>query len=161
MLSTLDADVSSTNQQISIDTASLMLNLSNYQLTKLNTAGIVCFRKVGDVIKVVDGITQDEPDSPYRRLSTIKVMNATAKLLRDAIQPFIGKTRTDETDETMNALETAIKSVLNKVTGVLITKYSYNISTDIDNNYLGIIRIKYAITPAYEIKQVFNELEIS
>lgn len=158
MLSTLDADVSSTNQQISIDTASLMLNLSNYQLTKLNTAGIVCFRKVGDVIKVVDGITQDEPDSPYRRLSTIKVMNATAKLLRDAIQPFIGKTRTDET---MNALETAIKSVLNKVTGVLITKYSYNISTDIDNNYLGIIRIKYAITPAYEIKQVFNELEIS
>lgn len=158
MLSTLDADVSSTNQQISIDTASLMLNLSNYQLTRLNTAGIVCFRKVGDVIKVVDGITQDEPDSPYRRLSTIKVMNATAKLLRDAIQPFIGKTRTDET---MNALETAIKSVLNKVTGVLITKYSYNISTDIDNNYLGIIRIKYAITPAYEIKQVFNELEIS
>ena len=158
MLSTLAADQSSTNQEIALDTASLMLNLSNYQLTRLNSRGIVCFRKIGDVVKVVDGITQDEADSPYRRLSTIKVMNATAKLLRDAIQPFIGKVRTDET---MNALETAIKSVLNKVTGVLITKYSYSIATDTDENYLGIVRIRYVITPAYEIKQVFNELEIS
>ena len=158
MLSTLDADVSSTNQDINLTTDALMLNLSNYQLTKLNTAGIVCFRKVGDVIKVVDGITQDEPDSPYRRLSTIKIMNATAKLLRDAIMPFIGKTRSNET---MNSMETAIKSVLNKVTGVLITNYSYSISSETDDNYLGIVRIKYAITPAYEIKQVFNELEIS
>ena len=158
MLSTLDADTSSTNQTIDIDTDSLMLNLSNYQLTKLNTAGIVCFRKIGDVVKVIDGITQDENDSPYRRLSTIKIMNAIAKLLREAIQPFIGKTRSDET---MNSLETAIKSVLNKVTGVLITNYSYSISSETDDNYLGIVRIKYAITPAYEIKQVFNELEIS
>ena len=85
-------------------------------------------------------------------------MNATAKLLRDAIQPFIGKVRTEET---MNAMETAIKSVLNKVTGVLITKYSYNISSDVNDNYLGIVRIRYGITPAYEIRQVFNELEIS
>ena len=158
MLSTLDADTSSTNQDINLGTDSLMLNLSNYQLTKLNTAGIVCYRKLGDVIKVVDGITQDEADSPYRRLSTIKIMNATAKLLRDAIQPFIGKTRSTET---MNSMETAIKSVLNKVTGVLITNYSYNISSETDDNYLGIVRIRYAITPAYEIKQVFNELEIS
>ena len=158
MLSTLDADTSSTNQTINIDTESLMLNLSNYQLTRLNTAGIVCFRKIGDVVKVIDGITQDENDSPYRRLSTIKIMNAIAKLLREAIQPFIGKTRSDET---MNSLETAIKSVLNKVTGVLITNYSYSISSETDDNYLGIVRIKYAITPAYEIKQVFNELEIS
>ena len=158
MLSTLDADTSSTNQTIDIGTDSLMLNLSNYQLTKLNTAGIVCFRKIGDVVKVIDGITQDEIDSPYRRLSTIKIMNAIAKLLREAIQPFIGKTRSDET---MNSLETAIKSVLNKVTGVLITNYSYSISSETDDNYLGIVRIKYAITPAYEIKQVFNELEIS
>ena len=158
MLSTLDADTSSTNQDINIGNDSLMLNLSNYQLTKLNTAGIVCFRKVGDVVKVVDGITQDEPDSPYRRLSTIKIMNAIAKLLRIAILPFIGKTRSNET---MNSMETAIKSVLNKVTGVLITNYSYSISAENDDNYLGIVRIKYVITPAYEIKQVFNELEIS
>ena len=158
MLSTLPADISSTNQDISIDPNSLMLNLSNYQLTRLNTQGIVCFRKVGEAVKVVDGITQDEMDSPYRRLSTIKVMNATAKLLRDAIQPFIGKVRTDET---LNAMETAIKSVLNKITGVLITNYSYTIATSVDDNYLGIVRIKYLITPAYEIKQVFNELEIS
>ena len=158
MLSTLPADISSTNQDIAIDPSSLMLNLSNYQLTRLNTVGVVSFRKIGDVVKVVDGITQDEMDSPYRRLSTIKVMNATAKLLRDAIQPFIGKVRTDET---LNAMETAIKSVLNKITGVLITNYSYTISTSVDDNYLGIVRIKYLITPAYEIKQVFNELEIS
>ena len=158
MLSTLPADISSTNQDIAIDPSALMLNLSNYQLTRLNGVGVVSFRKVGDVVKVVDGITQDEMDSPYRRLSTIKVMNATAKLLRDAIQPFIGKVRTDET---LNAMETAIKSVLNKITGVLITNYSYTISTSVDDNYLGIVRIKYLITPAYEIKQVFNELEIS
>ena len=158
MLSTLDADVSSTNQTVDLRSTSLMFTLSNYQLTKLNSAGIVCFRQVGEGIKVVDGITQDTADSPYRRLSTTKVINATAKLLRDAILPFIGRTRSDTT---MNSMETAIKSALNSVTGILINKYTYEIVTDAENDYLGVVRIKYAIVPAYEIRQVINEIEIS
>jgi hypothetical protein len=135
-----------------------MFGLSNYQLTRLNSVGVVCFRQVGEVIKVVDGITQDAADSPYRRLSTTKVINATAKLLRDAILPFIGRTRSDTT---MNSMETAIKSALNSITGVLINKYNYEIVTDAENEYLGVVRIKYAIVPAYEIRQVINEIEIS
>ena len=158
MLSTLDADVSSTNQTVDLNKSSLMFGLSNYQLTRLNSAGIVCFRQVGEMIKVVDGITQDTADSPYRRLSTTKVINATAKLLRDAILPFIGRTRSDTT---MNSMETAIKSALNSITGVLINKYNYEIVTDAENEYLGVVRIKYAIVPAYEIRQVINEIEIS
>ena len=158
MLSTLDADVSSTNQSVDLKSTSLMFTLSNYQLTKLNSAGIVCFRQVGTGIKVVDGITQDTADSPYRRLSTTKVINATAKLLRDAILPFIGRTRSDTT---MNSMETAIKSALNSITGILINKYTYEIVTDAENDYLGVVRIKYAIVPAYEIRQVINEIEIS
>ena len=158
MLSTLDADVSSTNQSVDLKSTSLMFTLSNYQLTKLNAAGIVCFRQVGTGIKVVDGITQDTADSPYRRLSTTKVINATAKLLRDAILPFIGRTRSDTT---MNSMETAIKSALNSITGILINKYTYEIVTDAENDYLGVVRIKYAIVPAYEIRQVINEIEIS
>ena len=158
MLSTLDADVSSTNQSVDLQSTSLMFTLSNYQLTKLNAAGIVCFRQVGTGIKVVDGITQDTADSPYRRLSTTKVINATAKLLRDAILPFIGRTRSDTT---MNSMETAIKSALNSITGILINKYTYEIVTDAENEYLGVVRIKYAIVPAYEIRQVINEIEIS
>ena len=158
MLSTLDADVSSTNQTVNLNKSSLMFGLSNYQLTRLNSVGIVCFRQVGEVIKVVDGITQDTADSPYRRLSTTKVINATAKLLRDAILPFIGRTRSDTT---MNSMETAIKSALNSITGVLINKYNYEIVTDAENEYLGVVRIKYSIVPAYEIRQVINEIEIS
>ena len=158
MLSTLDADVSSTNQSVDLKATSLMFTLSNYQLTKLNAVGVVCFRQVGEAIKVVDGITQDTADSPYRRLSTTKVINATAKLLRDAILPFIGRTRSDTT---MNSMETAIKSALNSVTGILINKYTYEIVTDAENDYLGVVRIKYAIVPAYEIRQVINEIEIS
>ena len=159
MVSTLSADRSSTNQVINISTNNLMMNLSNYQLTKLNAAGIVCVRQVGDTVVVVDGITQAPIDSAYRRLSTTKIINAVAKLLRDAIQPFIGL---PQSTSNMNSMETAVKSVLNSVKGVLINDYKYALSTNnADSSTIGVVDIAYMITPAYEIKQVRNKISIS
>lgn len=159
MISTLDPDRSSTNQVINISTNNLMMNLSNYQLTRLNAAGIVCVRQVGDSVVVVDGITQAPATSPYRRLSTTKIINAVAKLLKDAIQPFIGL---PQSVSNMNSMETAVKSVLNNVKGVLINDYSYVLSTNnADSSTIGVVDISYKITPAYEIKQVRNRISIS
>lgn len=157
MVSTLDADRSSTNQEINIPTNNMMMSLSNYQLTKLNSAGIVCIKQVGNKVVVVDGITQAPADSPYRRLSTTKTINAVAKLLKTAIQPFIGK---QQTPANMNSLETAIKSVLNSVKGVLINDYDYTVETDAQSNLLGIVKINYVIVPAAEIKQVRNTITV-
>ena len=157
MVSTLDADRSSTNQPINID--ELMFTLSNYQLTRLNTAGIVCCREsTTNGIVVVDGITQAPATSAYRRLSTTKIINAIGRILKEAIEPYIGL---PQTLAYMNSMETAIKSALNKVTGVLINDYNYEIVTDANASKLGIVKINYTIVPAYEIREVRNTVTIT
>lgn len=158
MVSTLPAERSSTNQEISISTNDMMFSLSNYQLTKLNAAGIVCIKRVGNRAVVVDGITQAPIESAYRRLSTTKTINTVAKLLKNALQPFIG---TQQSPANMNSLETAIKSTLNSVKGLLINDYDYKVNTDSQSNLLEVVNVSYIITPAAEIKQVRNSITIS
>lgn len=156
MISTLDPDKSSTNQSININ--ELMFSLSNYQLTKLNSAGIVCCRESTNGMVVVDGITQAPVSSTYRRLSTTKIINAVGRILKQVIEPYIGL---PQTLAYLNSMETAIKSALNKIVGVLINDYSYNIVTDSNAAKLGIVKIDYVIVPAYEIREVRNTVTIT
>lgn len=156
MISTLDPDKSSTNQAIKIN--ELMFTLSNYQLTKLNSAGIVCCRESTNGMVVVDGITQAPTSSAYRRLSTTKIINAVGRILKKVIEPYIGL---PQTLAYLNSMETAIKSALNKIVGVLINDYSYEIITDSNAAKLGIVKIDYVIVPAYEIREVRNTVTIT
>ena len=156
MISTLDPDRSSTNQPIDID--QLMFNLSNYQLTKLNNAGIVCCRQSTNGTVIVDGVTQAPATSAYRRLSTTKIINAVGRILKEVIEPFIGL---PQTLAYLNSMETAIKSALNKITGVLINDYDYKVITDSNAAKLGVVKIDYVIIPAYEIREVRNTVTIS
>lgn len=157
MISTLDPDRSSTNQPFNID--SLQYTLSNAQLTKLNTIGIVCCKESPTLgIVVVDGVTQAPATSVYRRLSTTKIINAIGRILKEVIEPFIGKPRTLSN---LNAMETAIKSALNKIVGVLINDYSFEIVTDSASARLGVVKIDYAIYPAYEIREVRNTITVT
>lgn len=159
MISTLDADRSSTNQSIDISENDLMFNLSEYQLKNLNTAGIVCCKaSTTKGVVVVDGITQAPATSVYRRLSTTKIINVVGRVLKTAIEPYIGL---PQSDAYLNAMETAIKSTMNKLVGVLINDYNYEVITDLAAEKLGIVKINYAIVPAYEIRQVKNSITVS
>jgi hypothetical protein len=88
MVSALPVDRSSTNQPINIP--AMTYELSNYQLGRLNNKGIVCAKNSSNGVVIVDGITQAPKTSAFRRLSTSKTINEADKVLRAAIEPFIG-----------------------------------------------------------------------
>ena len=155
MISTLAADRSSTNQPIAID--NLAFELSNYQLSKLTGKGIVTCKRTTQGLVITDGITMAPVDSAYRRLSTAKVINVVDRELRRVIEPFIGL---QDNLATLNSLNTAITSVLNKLQESLIKYYSFKIVTDEASSRLGIIKINYIVIPTNEIKEVRNTVSV-
>lgn len=155
MISTLAADRSSTNQPIAID--NLAFELSNYQLSKLTGKGIVTCKRTTQGLVITDGITMAPVDSAYRRLSTAKVINVVDRELRRVIEPFIGL---QDNLATLNSLNTAITSVLNKLQESLIKYYSFKIVTDEASSRLGIIKINYTVIPTNEIKEVRNTVSV-
>ena len=157
MVSALPVERSSTNQPFDID--EMVFELSNYQLGRLNTKGIVCAKNTTNLgIVIVDGITQAPKTSSYRRLSTSKTINAVDKVLRNAIEPYIGLV---DSLTTRNSLNTAIKSALDTLKGVIINDYKFKIYADESGGNLGVIRVDYVIVPFNEIREVRNRVEIS
>lgn len=155
MISTLDADQSSTNQEIDLPT--LAFELSNYQLSKLTGKGIVTVKNTTSGTVITDGITMAPVDSAYRRLSTTKIINVVDAGLREVISPFIG---TPDNLANRNSLNTAITSLLNKFKDNLIRYYSFKVLTDSASSSLGIIKIQYVIIPFNEIKEVRNTISV-
>ena len=157
MVSALPIERSSTNQPFNIDDMSF--ELSNYQLGRLNSKGIVCAKNTtNNGIVIVDGITQAPKTSSYRRLSTSKTINTVDKVLRNAIEPFIGLV---DSLATRNSLNTAIKSALDTLKGVIINDFKFKIYADESGGNLGVIRVDYVIVPLNEIREVRNRVEIS
>lgn len=154
-VSTLPADRTSTNQPIQLP--NVMFELSNYQLSKLNTKGIVTCKRTTQGLVITDGVTCADAASAYRRLSTSKVINIVAAELKRVIEPFIGL---QDTTANKNSLNTAIKSLLTKLKGQLIEDYDFSIATDPEAAKLGIVKINYVIIPANEIREVRNSLSI-
>lgn len=155
MISTLEADKSSTNQPISLP--SLAFELSNYQLSKLTGKGIVTVKSTTQGTVITDGITMAPVDSAYRRLSTTKVINVVDAALRAVIEPYIGS---QDNISTRNALQTAITSTLNKLKEKLLSYYKFNIVSDPSSSRLGTIKVQYVIIPYNEIKEVRNSLSV-
>ena len=155
MVSTLDADKSSTNQPINLPT--LAFELSNYQLSKLTGKGTVTVKTTTQGTVVTDGVTMAPVDSAYRRLSTTKVINVVDAALREVIEPYIGS---QDNLATRNSLQTAITSRLNKLKEKLISYYKFNIISDSSAARLGIIKVQYVVIPYNEIKEVRNTLSV-
>ena len=157
MVSALPIERSSTNQPFDID--DMVFELSNYQLGRLNMKGIVCAKNsTNNGIVIVDGITQAPKTSAFRRLSTSKTINTVDKVLRNAIEPYIGLV---DSLSTRNSLNTAIKSTLETLKDVIINNYKFKIYTDESGGNLGVIRVDYVIVPLNEIREVRNRVEIS
>jgi hypothetical protein len=157
MVSALPIDRSSTNQPIAINEMSY--ELSNYQLGRLNSKGIVCAKNsTNNGVVIVDGITQAPVTSAYRRLSAAKTINAVDKILRNVLEPYIGLM---DSLTVRNSMNTAIKSALNDLKEVIIRDYKFKIYTDSSNGNLGVIRIDYLLIPLNEIREIRNRVEIT
>lgn len=156
MVSTLDADRTSTNQPI--DLPSIQFELSNYQLSRLTSKGIVTCKNTTRGLVITDGVTQAPIDSAYRRLSTTKIINIVDRALRETIEPYIGL---QDNLATKNSLQTAIKSVLNKLSDTLLSSYDFKIITDPAASRLGIVKIEYILVPVNEIREVRNTVSVT
>lgn len=157
MVSTLAADATSTNQSININNPAY--SLSNYQITKLTAKGVVTIKDSATKGTVVtDGVTLAPVDSSYRRLSTTRIINYISRLLKEAVEPYIGRT---DNLATKNSINTSVKSTLNKLVGSIIDSYDFRVTSTAEEQRLGIIRIEYSIVPFNEIRQIFNTIEIT
>lgn len=156
MVSTLPLDQSSTNQPFNVTTP--LFSLTNYQLTRLTSKGIVTLKQSftkGTV--VTDGITMAPVSSVFRRLSASRIIGAVEDLIRQAAEPFIGK---QNHAANRNSLQTAIKSNLDKIKGRLIEAYDFNMVVDPKVMKFSYIDIDYKIVPIYEIREVRNRISV-
>ena len=156
MITTLSLDQAPTCQPI--DVPDPVYELTGYQLTQLTNSGFVTIKNSftkGWVI--TDGITMAPADSAFRRLSTSRISDYVAKLIREACEPFIGK---ENHLAKQNSLRTAIKTKLQNIVGTLIDNYSFELQINKQDSKLGIIRIPYKIVPVYEIKEIINTIKV-
>lgn len=156
MISILPLDQSSTGQTIELP--SIAYNLTQSQLNKLTSAGIVTFRQsFTKGIVVTDGVTMAPAESVFRRLSSSRIAGAVEELIRAACEPYIGK---ENHATNRNALNTAITSNLNKIKGVLIEDFDFTMNAGQSVAKLSYIEIYYQIVPIYEIRQIRNTIKV-
>lgn len=157
MMSTLPLDQSSTSQPIAIDSTSFSLTQS--QCSNLTAQGIVTFRRsFTKGIVVTDGITMAPSDSAFRRLNASRIIGSVEDLIRASAEPYIGK---QNHQANRNALNTAIKSSLDKLLGILVEKYTFTMNTDPRILKFNYIEISYEIVPIYEIREVRNTIRVT
>ena len=157
MVSTLPLDQSSTSQAIALTETDF--NLTQYQLSRLTSKGIVTVRRsFTKGLVVTDGITMAPVDSVFRRLNVSRIIGAVEEIIRTAAEPFIGK---QNHTANRNALQTAIKSNLNKIVGTLIEAYDFKMNTDPQILKFNYIDIAYKIIPIYEIREVRNTIKVT
>lgn len=156
MVSTLPKDQSSTNQPI--DIGNVKYTYSNYQLSRLTQAGFVTIKDtITKGLVITDGITMGPNEDPRRRLAVTRIINEVQRVIRAASEPFIGK---PNNDTNRNSLETAIKSELEALKGVLVDSYEFKINTDRSIQKYSYIDIDYAIRPVYEIREVRHRVTV-
>lgn len=156
MVSQLPLDQSSTAQPIKLP--DVAYNLTNYQLTRLTQKGLITFRQsYTRGIVVTDGITMAPAASPFRRLSATRIIGAVEELIREAVEPYIGK---QNHAANRNSMQTAIKSRLDKLVGRLIEEYDFNMIVDPRVMKFSYIDIDYKIVPVYEIREVRNRISV-
>ena len=156
MISKLPLEQSTTNQPIDVD--AFLFELSNFQLTNLTNAGYVTFKdSYTKGYVVTDGITMAPNTSAFKRLSTTRIMNGVASIIRAACEPFIGK---QNSLANRNSIKTAVSSALYKIMGTLINDFDFTVTSDLEQQKLGIIDIDYVIVPFYEIRQIRNRIRI-
>lgn len=156
MVSNLPLDQSSTAQPFPL--SSMPFSLTHYQLSRLTSKGIVTLRNsFTSGIVVTDGVTQAPVESIFRRLSASRVIGAVEEVIRAATEPYIGK---QNAPAVRDAINTAIKSKLDKLVGTLIEKYDFNLVVDRRAMKLSYININYNIVPIYEIREFRNTISV-
>lgn len=132
--------------------AGLRYNKSLAQLDNLTGARYVTFRQSIQGIKVTDAPTAARSTSDYNRLSTVRIVNACLKMVRQAAEPFIGES---SSDAMKNALNTAVQKLLNTfVAQGALKQFTFTIQQSASDAVLGNLTIFLTLVPAFEVRKI-------
>lgn len=159
LMSALPVNESTTHAKINVTNP--MISYTKSQVTKASKAGYVVTMEAEEngakKIVINDGITMADTSSVFKRYYTAKVMDIVDKTIRDACEPFIGKTNSPATQ---NSLRTNIKSKVDKLLGICIEAYTFDMLPD-TNKKLGKIDVTYKIVPLFELRDVSNNITVT
>lgn len=150
--SIISKDTSTTNQFIALEPH---FEYSETQKVALNKKGYVTVSFKDGLYKITDGVTQAPQYSQFSRFATFRTMKLVDKVIRDAIDPFIGK-KNDMANR--NTMYTAIKSGMDALIGTYLEKYEFKIDYNKFAARLGEISIDYTIDIVNEIRNVKNRV---
>lgn len=157
LVSTLRAESAPTNKRV-YGVAGIHYNLSLRQLNVLTGNKFVTFRLKGNQIVVTDGCTT-APDyflggvkhsSDFARLSTLRITQAAAQLIRELTEPYIGE---PNRMPQYNALNATIKAGLEAMKSQgAIMDYRFTIVSEGATLSAAVVTLE--IVPAFELKKV-------
>ena len=157
LASTLRPESATTNKRV-YGVAGIHYNLSLRQLNSLTAAKYVTFRLKGNQVVVTDGCTTapdyylggSKQSSDFARLSTLRITQAAAQLIRDLTEPFIGEPNRMPQYNSMNA---TIKGGLEamKSQGAIM---DYRFTVVSRGGTLSEAVVTLEIVPAFELKRV-------
>lgn len=149
---------SATTQKPVYGVAGLRYQMSTRQLSQLSSKKYVTFRLRNNVITVTDGITT-APDiivggkkqpSDFALLSTLRITQAAAQVVREVSEPFIGEP--NEQPE-YNALSASIRGGLEAMKAAkAIRDYRFSVVTDGANLNNAVVTLE--IIPGSELRRV-------
>lgn len=135
-----------------------MFELTTTQISDLTKKGIVTVKNTftrGYV--VTDGCTMADPTDALSRLNSVRIIGAVERAIRRVCEPFIGK---QNKNSVRDAIRTGLTSELNKLKGVLLYDYIFDIANDVTALQYTYIDINYTIMPFNEIRQINNYIQI-
>jgi hypothetical protein len=161
LISTLNAEVSSTNKEVSA--TGLRYTLSEAQQNQLAGGRYVAFESKLNIngtrtIVVKDGVTAALATSDYSRLSTVRITHATVQLIRQKADKFIGL---PNGIAQRNSLATEIQAGLDRLkeVGVLIN-FKFSIFSSAKDRVLGNAFITLELVPAYETRKIYTSVAL-
>lgn len=150
--STLVPQSGPTNKTLPPMVTGLRYYKSLSQLDALDGARYVTFRTSARGIVVTDDPLASRPTSDYKWLSTMRIVNATLNLSRQAAEPFIGE---GNTAANRNALQTNLdKLYKNMVKAGALQNYSFSVTASPADQVLGNMWVNLTLVPAFETKKI-------
>lgn len=157
LVTTLRPESATTNKRV-YGVAGINYNLSLRQLNALSGNKFVTFRLKGNQIVVTDGCTT-APDyylggtkqaSDFARLSTLRITQAAAQLIRDLTEPYIGEPNRMPQYNALNAtVKAGLESMKNE--GAI---FDYRFTIVAAGGTLSEAVITLELVPAFELRKV-------
>jgi hypothetical protein len=137
----------------------LKFNLSPRQMDALTGKQIVTFvNKPNRGVVVVDAPTAALPNSDYRRLTTVRIVQESIRRVRAVSEPFLGSPLDLPS---LNTLTNRIQSALEDMKGGgALVDFNFSLTQSPEERVAGLLRVVLTLVPSFEIRRIRVEVSL-